>query len=225
MRRISIIVATLAMFLSGCTSNRVAREYARALNGVAKSYQQQVALKAKAEQESYQDLGLIYDQAIQDNAYETLWLERSERARQIADDIVYGSRHQLSPTSLTRALRTYGDLDFQTLKQQLGAEQAAHVQLLSGIQSLESDVTKIQALSQSLEGLGNPTSLQDELKNAINYGNSVKLELQHLNCNDLSQKLKQLQALLTQASTASAKVKLNQEIKETSDLLKANNCN
>src|ERR1019366_5129942 len=118
--------------------------------------------------------GLIYDQAIQDNAYGTLDLERFERSQKLTDDVLYGGAHRITPSQLTEALRAYGDLDFQTMKQQLGAEQAAHLHLLSGLQNLEFDLKNIQSLSKALHSLSNPAALKDELNNAINYGNSVK---------------------------------------------------
>ena len=147
---------TALIGLSGCASNKAAHDYAGTLSTVATSYQQQVAAKVKAEEESYRQLGLIYDQAIQDNAYGTLDLERFERSQKLTDDVLYGGAHRITPSQLTEALRAYGDLDFQTMKQQLGAEQAAHLHLLSGLQNLEFDLKNIGSVAESVGQNGTP---------------------------------------------------------------------
>src|SRR2546422_1046591 len=88
MRKEIILTPLVALFLASCGETKFAEKYAARMADLLKSYRTQVDAKIKAEQQSYNELARIYDEASVERVRNALLLERNRRATETVDRLV-----------------------------------------------------------------------------------------------------------------------------------------
>jgi hypothetical protein len=224
LKSLTIVLVAGALAAAGCGDDD-ARAYAKKLGVVLKAYHEQVNLKVKAEQESYKRLAGIYGRAQDEDARESLFLERNELAQQIADQL-QGGRPSPSITEIRALLKRYADTDVQLMRKILEREGADNIEALGTLASLDVETKKVESLSKALDSLAQPKSTRQQLKELAVFAEQVDTEFKKLVCADLTQQLKEAQdqkkaaeeesrktgLSVTQKAAADAKVKRLQDL-------------
>ncbi|MBA2659479.1 MAG: hypothetical protein H0U72_08035 [Nitrosospira sp.] len=216
---IALAICNLAL-LSGCASLSPAEQYAQNLSKVLKAYQDQTNQKVRAEQAAYRRLASIYSRAQDEDVTENLYLERSERAEQIADKLLQqGIKQSTSRSKIRHWLQNYGAFDFSQTQPLLERESDARTKFVTNLENLEVESKLIKSLVQSLEDLASPQSQADRLKAELAFAEKAGAEFKRLECNDIKNTNKTLQAQLKKETDT-----LKQEQIQNQITLKARQC-
>lgn len=218
-RRISVALAFA--LLASCRSERDAMDYANALLQALRQYQAEVENKVKAEQAAYRSLSGTYSIAKRDDLNLSLQLERSERALRQSE------RFEAKPPRLSELhdlMLDYGRMDFEATSKLYTEEMEAKDQLLAGLEGLEADRQRIQALAQGIEDLARPKSELARLKNFQSFATGVQTEFGRLVCCDLNVQLAAAEAELTKAKTPAEKTAAEAKKKAIAEAKKTRQC-
>ncbi len=195
----ALLIFVLA-FLSGC-DDKTAREYAKQLEVVLKSYHEQVDRKVEAEQATYKTLASAYARADELETLDTLRLERQEAAEQIVDDLVRREA-KASPSELQKGLQLYGNKDFELTRKSLEQEADAKAQYLADLDSLDFESKNIDALTQVLEELSKPKGDVKRLQDLAAFVQQSKSKFDELACDDLAQRIACITGQITKLTAA-----------------------
>lgn len=198
---LAIVLMVGTLTTAGCAGRQDAQDYAKKLGVVLKAYQEQVNQKVKAEQASYKRLAGIYGRAQDEDARESLWLERSELSQQIADQLKGGAG---SPSifEIRGLLKKYADTDIQLMRKLLERESAENAEALATLVSLDVETKKIESLTKALDALAEPRSTSQQLKELAAFAGQVDAEVKKLACAELAEQLKAAKEQKTAAEKA-----------------------
>ena len=197
--RIAIsMLAGSMLFLSGCQGEAEAREYAKGLVAVLKTYQEQLEAKAGGEQKAYKTLAKIYGQAADSDLLASLNTERRERGDRLADLAMAGRTP--TGTAIVDSLKDYASRDAESTHDLLTRESDNYDKYLSTLNRLSVDGDTIENATNALEALTRKPSVLQELKFVKDFGSAAKGCLDESICKDLANSLKSSQASLTDES-------------------------
>jgi hypothetical protein len=222
---IALAVCSIAL-LSGCSSlHGPAEQYAQKLSKVLQAYQDQTNRKVQTEQATYKRLASIYARAQDEDVMESLYLERSERAAQLADKLI--QQEATRPVTLSevrRWLRDYGTTDFSQTQPLLERESEDHARFLANLENLEIETKQIESLGQALDELAQPQSQTQRLKELAAFAERVGAEFEKLVCEDFTNMIKEQEKQLTQETDAVKKARLQGQIDALMERKKARKC-
>ena len=188
--------------LAGC-DDKDAREYAKELSGVVKSYQSELNKKIKAEKDSYKDLSGTYAYAQQVSLSADLDGERERRKDELTDSLLHGDA-KVTPADIHAMLINYAEHDFDATRQMLERESDGQAEYLASLQSLELQSQSLEALSKALEELAKPKSNVKQLKELAGAAQEFRSKLAELECDDFARQIaclkKQKEALEKKAA-------------------------
>ena len=209
MRKLMITAVMLgSLVLTGCDDEN-ARNYAKELVGVLKSYQSEVNKKIAAEKRSYKDLAGTYAYAKQVELLTRLRTERFSRADSLTDDLIGG--RTLSPSDIHKLLLDHANLEFEATRQALMQESDGQAEYLASLESLELQAQNIAQLTKALEALAKPKSDLNKLKELAIAAKQVKTKFDELECAELADEIACLRA---QQATIEARPDLSPEQKK-----------
>ncbi|MEO8125780.1 MAG: hypothetical protein ABJF23_01100 [Bryobacteraceae bacterium] len=213
---ISILAGSM-LVLSGCQGEEEAREYAKGLVAVLRTYQAQLQAKAGAEQKAYKTLAMIYGDAADSDLIASLNVERRERGDRLADLAASGKTP--TGTAIVDLLKDYASRDAESTRELLTRESHNYDKYLITLNKLSVDGDTIESAAKSLEVLTTKPSVLNELKFLKDFGSSAKGCLDESICRDLANALKTPEANLANP----AKVIQDDPVKEKArtDALKA----
>jgi len=220
-----ILLAGLPL-LAGCRGeDKSAQDYAKKLSVVLASYQDQVNQKIKAEQDAYKQLAATYARARDQDAVETLYLERSERSRKIADQLVQrGPNEPVTLSEIREMLRDYGNQDFELTRPMLEQEAAARAQYLANLEDLQLEAGKIQALTEALNELAKPKSRAQQFKDLTKFAETVNSEFNRRVCEDLAAQISSLETKAAAEADPNKKKLIQAQIDQLKDQRKRRKC-
>jgi hypothetical protein len=189
-----LLLICFSLPLAGC-DDKDARLYAQQLTDVLDSYQAQVERKVSAEKGSYKELAAVYERARQRNIEQALEQERVERAEKLATEMVGGDSLPRN-TQILQSLRDYAEHDFTTTRDFLQVEADAQAQFLGDIEALEFESETLDDLRASLKQLTKPKGRLKLIREATDFAQKSKEELDKLICEDLKAELEALNARL-----------------------------
>jgi hypothetical protein len=231
MRKLIITAVVLSLLvLTGCDDEN-ARNYAKELVGVLKSYQTEVNKKIAAEKKSYKDLAGTYAYAKQVELLTRLRTERFSRADSLTDDLRGGQT--LSPSDIHKLLLDHANFEFEATRQALMQESDGQAEYLASLESLELQAQNIAQLTKALEALAKPKSDLKKLKELAVAAKEVKTKFDALECAEIAEEiacLKAQQATIEAATDLSPeqkkakKQKLEDQIKSLTELGKEQKC-
>jgi hypothetical protein len=209
--RLYILLVCLLAF-TGCNDEE-ARIYAQKLKQVLGSYQEQVNNKLVAEKRAYRQLAAISARVREEDIIETLYIERNERSRKIAEGLLKDSTF-LSVSQIRGLLQSYAAIDFEQTRSLLEQESAAISQYLQDLESLEVDAKKIKALGILLDDLGEGKSKLRHLKQLADFVEKADVENDKLVCADLTRERVCLQKKLGPPASATEQAAIKEQIKK-----------
>ena len=190
--------------------------YAKKLKQVLASYQEQVNHKIVVEKQAYRQLAEISARAKEEDALETLSIERNERSRKIAEALLKDSA--VLPNSEIRAsLQSYATLDFDQTLRVLEQESTSISQYLQALESLEVDAKKIKVLGIHLDDLGEKKGKLKRLKQLADFVEKADVEYDKLVCVDLAHERACLQIKLAATTDATAQGPIKEQIKNLTE--------
>lgn len=186
-RIITALVLCCLLALAGC-DDKDAREYAKELSGVVKSYQSELNKKIKVEKDSYKDLAGTYAYAQQVSLSSDLGGERLRRKDELADQLLYGDA-KVTPADIHAMLIDYAEHDFDATRQMLERESDGQAEYLASLQSLEMQAQSLEALSKALDELAKPKSNIKQLKELAAAAQEFRTKLVELQCDDFARQI------------------------------------
>jgi hypothetical protein len=196
MRKFAIVLLVCGLLtLTGCDEE--AQQYAGQLNEVLKSYQAQVNRKIKAEQEAYRSLSALYANAQEEEVFFRLALERNQRARQMAEELISGKQSPPTPSEIRAFMKDYANYDFEQTRVLLEEETEASARFLTELENLELEAKKIENLGKSLEELSKPKRSLRQLKEFVGFAMEVDKGVRKLACDDLDKEKKSVEDQLS----------------------------
>jgi hypothetical protein len=231
MRKLLITAVMFSLVaLTGCDDQN-ARDYAKELVGVLKSYQGEVNKKIAAEKKSYKDLAGAYAYAKQVELQTRLRTERLSRADSLTDDLIGGRK--LSPSDLHKLLLDHANLEFESTRQALSQESDGQAEYLASLETLELQAQNIAQLTKALEALAKPKGDIKKLKELAASAKAFKSKFDELECGELAEQIACLKAQqaaidaaldLTPEQKKKKKEKLDDQIKQLLELSKEQKC-
>ena len=210
MRKLIITAVVLSLLLlTGCDDEN-ARNYAKELVVVLKSYQVEVNKKIAAEKKSYKDLAGTYAYAKQAELLTRLRTERLTRADSLTDDLIGG--RTLTPSEIHKLLLDYANLEFDATREALTQESDGQAEYVASLETLELQAKNIAELTKALEALAKPKSDIKKLKELASAANEFKTKFDDLECTELAEEVACLKA---QQETINARTDLSDEQKKT----------
>lgn len=231
MKKVAITIIALSLLvLTGCDDQN-AREYAKELVGVLKTYQVEVNKKIAAEKKSYKELSSTHAYARQVNLLTTLRTERLQRAESLTDALLSGEK--FTPSDMHKVVLDYAKLDFESTREALVQESNGQAEYLASLETLEMQSQNISALIKALDAMAKPKSDLKKLKELGNSAKEFKNKFNDLQCDELTEQIACLkahqQALgqrtdLTPQQKTSRKEKIDEEIKQLMELSDTQEC-
>ena len=209
-----IITLLFSVIFSGCDSED-ARNYAKELVGVLKTYKAEINKKIKAEQQSYKDLSATYAYAKQMDVKIGLQTDRLRRASEITDRLLNKSDgdKEITTSDISNMVLDYANSDFDKTRQMLERETNDQSEFLTGLETLELQAQNIDELIKVLEELAKPKSNLKQLKDLALAAKTFKDRLNELECEDIERQIACLQKKKDSAETpANQKEKIQAEI-------------
>ena len=188
--------------LAGC-DDKDARDYAKELSGVVKSYQSELNKKIKAERESYKDLAGTYAYAQQVSLAAELHSERLRREDELTDSLLHGDA-KLTPADIHAMLIDYANHDFDATRETLERESDGQAEYVASLQSLELQSQSLEALSKALDDLAKPKSNIKQLKELAQAAQEFRGKLLELECDDFARQIACLKKQKDAADAAAA---------------------
>ena len=227
-----IIAAVMSslLVLTGCDDQN-ARDYAKELVGVLKSYQAEVNKKIAAEKKSYKVLSGAYAYANQVELDMRLRTERLSRADSLTDELIEG--RTLSPSEIHKLLLDHANLEFESTRQALMQQADGQAEYLASLETLELQAQNIAQLTKALEALAKPKSDIKNMKELAAAAKEFKTRFDELECGEIAEEiacLKAQQATIDASADLSPeqkktkKQKLEDQIKPLLELSKERNC-
>ncbi len=192
-----LIITTIAfalLVLTGC-DDKDARDYAKDLVGVLKSYQVEVNKKITAEKKSYKNLAGTYAYAKQVDLLSRLRTERLSRADSLTDSLI--ADEKITPSDMHKLVLDYANLDFESTRQALEQESDAQAEYLASLESLELQAQNIAQLTKALEALAKPKGNIKKLKELGASAKELKSKFDELQCEELAEEIACLKAQQT----------------------------
>jgi hypothetical protein len=209
-RVLAIILICSASLLTGCDEE--AQQYAKELNQVLSSYQEQVERKNNAEQAAYRSLTSYYAHAQEEDSFLKLQLERNERVRKLADEYVKGQRSAPTNSELRSLLKDFANFDFDETRKGLEDESDVNTRYLANLESLQIETEKMESLSKALDSLSKPKRPLAQLKEFVAFATKVDKEVQKLTCEDVAREIKCLEKQKTAEKDAAKRELIQAEI-------------
>ena len=227
-----ILTAVLlgSLVLTGCDDQN-ARDYAKELVGVLKSYQTEVNKKIAAEKKSYKDLAGAHAYARQVELLTRLRTERFSRADSLTDDLIGG--RMLSPSDIHKLLLDHANLEFEATRQSLAQESDGQAEYIASLETLELQAQNIAQLTKALEALAKPKSDLKKLKELAFAAKEFKTKFDELECVEIAEQIACLKAQqatidaatdLTPDQKKAKKQKLDNQIKSLLERGKEQTC-
>ncbi|WP_321473561.1 hypothetical protein [uncultured Paludibaculum sp.] len=181
------ILCTALLILGGCKGEAEAREYAKGLMEVLKTYEAELQGKTAAEQKAYRALAAIYSGAADSNLLASLNTDRKERGDRLADQSI--SRSTPRGSALQDDLKDYASREIDATHELLTRESDNYDKYLSSLNKLSVDADAVEQAVQAMEVLTEKPSLLGELKFIKDFGVAAKSCLDELTCKSLSDQL------------------------------------
>lgn len=178
-----------------CKTKDLVCNYIVATRKLLADYQTAIRGQIDAAQKSYTLTAQAAEQGKHDEVDSSLRFERAHRSETLADDFIHGAKPIWRWKDY---LLDYGAQDFQANREFLELESTDGVRFLSGIQGLEVEFSKVQALDKLLAGLNQKQSLIDQMKELGSFAEQTKTEFDTLVCAGLKKDI----AAKTQAANA-----------------------
>jgi hypothetical protein len=194
MKRLVTIAMILGVFaFSGC-DNEDAREYAKELVGVLKTYQVEVNKKIAAEKKSYKDLATTYAYAKQVDLISSLRTERFRRAENLTDALL--GEEELTPAEMHALVADYAKQDFEATREMLEDESDRQAEYLGSLEALELQSQNLTVLRKALEAMAKRKGQIKQLKELAGSAKQFKAKFDELQCEELAQEIACLKAQL-----------------------------
>jgi len=187
----SLLLIIGVLGLSGC-GDKEAREYAAKLIPLLDSYQEQLSLKIKVEQDSYSELADIYEEARRSDIVDQLEIERNRRAEESGEKIA-NAKDAPSLLQILAPLQEYGKLDFESTQALLQEELDARGKYLTDLESIEIELQKVKALKEALQEMAKSKGDLKKLQEAASFLTKTDEEINKLLCVDLRKQKEQLE--------------------------------
>jgi outer membrane murein-binding lipoprotein Lpp len=220
LRATFLVLFSLA--LSGC-GDKEAREYAAKLIPVLNTYQEQLAQKIKAEQDSYEELAANYEEVRKDEIIIRLASERNSRSAELGEEIASATKPP-SVSKILDAVQKYADNDFKATQGILEEGLDARSKYLTDLESLEVELQKIKLLKESLTELTKSKKDFKQFKEATDFLIATDVEINKLLCVDLRKGKDDLTRQKAAATDAAEKEKIAQAIKRLEERITSKNC-
>lgn len=180
-----------------CKTKDLVCNYIVATHKLLADYQTAIRGQIDSAQKSYTLTAQAAEQGKHDEVDSNLRFERAHRSEMLADDFTHGAKPIWHWKDY---VLDYAAQDFQANREFLELESMDGVRFLSGIQGLEVEFSKVQALDKLLAGLNEKQSLIDQLKELGSYAEQTKTEFDALVCAGLKKDI----ATKTQAANVVA---------------------
>jgi hypothetical protein len=169
-----------------CKESDVVCKYIEATRLLLGDYRVALQAQVKLSRRTYAKIGAIAEQGRRDEIDITLRNERNRRSEELADAFAIGAK----PVSRWKEyLLDYAALDFRVNREMLELESTDGSRYLQGLQNLQIELAKAQALDEALESLNKKESLIARLKQLGEFGQSSKTEFDKLVCGGLKKDL------------------------------------
>ena len=178
-----------------CKAKDLVCNYIVATRKLLADYQTAIRSQMDSAQKSYSATAQATEQGRHDEVQRGLSFERNRRSETLADDFIHGAKPIWHWKDY---LLDYAGQDFQANREFLELESTDGVRFLSGIQDLQLEFSKVQALDKLLAALNEKQSLADQLKELGGYAEQTKTEFDKLVCAGLQKDI----AAKTQAANA-----------------------
>lgn len=224
MKRLStILLVLISLALSGCGSDKEAREYAAKLIPVLDAYQEQLSQKIKAEEDAYDELAANYEEYRREDITLRLASERNTRSADLGEEIANAGK---APTlsKILDGLQKYADNDFKASKEILEEGLDARSKYLTDLESLEIELQKIKLLKESLKELSKGKKDFQQFQEATDFLLKTDAEINKLLCVDLKKEKDALTKDQTAATDAAIKAKLDLKIKSLDARMATKKC-
>jgi len=188
MKKLLLLLSILSLvFLTGCDDEN-ARNYAKELVGVLKSYQTEVNKKIAAEQKSYKDLAATHAYAKQVDLISGLRTERLRLADSLADELQHGD-DKITPSDIHKMVADYAHADFAATRRLFEQESDGQAEYLASLEALEMQSKNLTALTKALQELAKPKSKIKQLKDLAGAAEKFKGKLDELQCEEIAQEI------------------------------------
>lgn len=188
MKRIITALLLCCMLGLAACDDKDAREYAKELSGVVKSYQTELNKKIKVEKDSYKDLAGTYAYAQQVSLSAELDGERLRRKDELTDELLHGDK-KVTPADIHAMLIDYAGHDFDATRQMLERESDGQAEYLASLQTLELQSQSLESLSKALDELAKPKSDIKQLKELAAAAQEFRSKLVELECDDFARQI------------------------------------
>ena len=186
------MLSAASLVLSGCSGDEEAREYAKGLIAILKTYQTELQGKMAAEQKAYRALVKVYGGAADSDMLASLSTDRKERGDRLAEQAIKGGTP--GGVALRDALKDYADRETDATRELLTRESDNYDKYLSSMNKLAVDADAVEHAESAVEVLTKKPSLVDDLKFLKEYGTAAKSCLDELTCKSLADELKAAKA-------------------------------
>ncbi|MEO8371109.1 MAG: hypothetical protein ABI806_18135 [Candidatus Solibacter sp.] len=190
MRKITAIsmLSLVSLMLSGCTGDEEAREYAKGLLAILRTYQTELESKMAAEQKAYRALVKVYSGAADADLLASLSTDRKERGDRLSELAITGKTP--GGVALRDALKDYANREADDTHELLTRESDNYDKYLSSLNKLAVDADAVEQAETAVEALTRKPSLIGELKFLKEYGTAAKSCLDELTCKSLADEMK-----------------------------------
>lgn len=182
-----------------CKANDVMCNYIVAVRHLLADYQTAIRAQIDATQKGYSATAQAAEQGRRDEVESELRFERNNRSEMLADDFIHGSK---PIWHWKEYLLDYAAQDFQANREHLELESTDGTRFLTGIQNLQVEFSKVQALDKLLADLNQKQSILDELKELGAYAAQTKTEFDTAVCSGLKKDIAAKQSAKTATTTA-----------------------
>jgi hypothetical protein len=205
-----------------CKAKDLVCTYIVATRKLLADYQTAIRTQIDDDQKSYTLTAQAAEQGKHDEVDSSLRFERAHRSETLTDDFIHGAKPIWHWKDY---LLDYTAQDFQANREFLELESTDGVRFLSGIQGLEVEFSKVQALDKLLASLNDKQSLIDQLKELGSYAEQTKTEFDALVCaglkKDIAGKTEAAKSVAAQSVQGKA---LNDAIKKLTAERTAKSC-
>jgi hypothetical protein len=169
-----------------CAPKDVLCNYIVATRALLADYQTAISTQIGVTNKGYASVAQTAEQGHRDEIETGLMNERNQRSDILADDFIHGTK----PTwHWKEYLLEYAASDFQANRELLELESTDGSRFLQGLQNLQAEFSKVQALDQLLAGLNEKQNLVDHLKELGDYAQQTKTQFDTLVCAGLKKDL------------------------------------
>jgi hypothetical protein len=174
-----------------CKPKDLLCNYIVATRQLLADYQTALGGQIKTVKAGYTAIGRTAELGRRDEIATGLMNERNQRSEILADDFIHGAK---PVWHWKEYLLDYAAQDFQANRELLELESADGTRFLGGLQNLDAEFSKVQALDNILAGLNEKQNLVDHLKEVGQFAQQTQTDFDTLVCAGLKKDLTAKQA-------------------------------